>query len=137
MIVLVAAFNILSSLVMLVRAKTRDIAIMRTMGATRRSLLKIFVTTGFTIGAVGTMAGLVLGFIILYFRQNIVEVIQRLTGQNLWDPSVRFLSTLPARADPVEIIGIASLALILSFLATLYPSLKASSTDPVQVLRYE
>ena len=137
MIVLVAAFNILSSLVMLVRAKTRDIAIMRTMGATRRSLLKIFVTTGFTIGAVGTAAGLLLGFLILYFRQGIVEVIQKLTGQNLWDPSVRFLSTLPARADPFEIVGIAALALILSFLATLYPSFKASSTDPVQVLRYE
>ena len=137
MIVLVAAFNILSSLVMLVRAKTRDIAIMRTMGATRRSLLKIFVTTGFTIGAVGTAAGLLLGFLILYFRQGIVEVIQKLTGQNLWDPSVRFLSTLPARADPFEVVGIAALALILSFLATLYPSFKASSTDPVQVLRYE
>ncbi len=137
MIVLVAAFNILSSLVMLVRAKTRDIAIMRTMGATRRSLLKIFVTTGFTIGAVGTGAGLLLGFLILYFRQGIVNVIQMLTGQNLWDPSVRFLSTLPSRANPVEIVGIAALALILSFLATLYPSFKAASTDPVQVLRYE
>jgi lipoprotein-releasing system permease protein len=137
MIVLVAAFNILSSLVMLVRAKTRDIAIMRTMGATRRSLLKIFVTTGFTIGAIGTGAGLLLGFLILYFRQGIVEAIQTVTGQNLWDPSVRFLSTLPARADPFEIVGIALLALILSFLATLYPSYKASSTDPVQVLRYE
>lgn len=137
MIVLVAAFNILSSLVMLVRAKTRDIAIMRTMGATRRSLLKIFVTTGFTIGAIGTGAGLLLGFLILYFRQGIVNAIQVVTGQNLWDPSVRFLSTLPARADPFEIIGIAALALILSFLATLYPSYKAASTDPVQVLRYE
>jgi lipoprotein-releasing system permease protein len=110
---------------------------MRTMGATRRSLLKIFVTTGFTIGAVGTGAGLLLGFLILYFRQGIVNAIQVVTGQNLWDPSVRFLSTLPARADPLEIIGIAALALILSFLATLYPSYKAASTDPVQVLRYE
>jgi lipoprotein-releasing system permease protein len=137
MIVIVAAFNILSSLVMLVRAKTRDIAIMRTMGATRRSLLKIFVTTGFTIGALGTGAGLLLGFIILFFRQNIVETIQVLTGQDLWNPSVRFLSTLPARSDPVEIFGIAALALGLSFLATLYPSYKAASTDPVQVLRYE
>ena len=68
---------------------------------------------------------------------EVVEVIQKLTGQNLWDPSVRFLSTLPARADPIEIVGIAALALILSFLATLYPSYKAASTDPVQVLRYE
>lgn len=135
--VLVAAFNILSSLVMLVRAKTRDIAIMRTMGATRRSLTKIFVTTGFTVGALGTAAGLILGFVILTFRQPIVRVIEVLTGQNLWDPSIRFLSTLPSRPDPVEVIGIALLALALSFLATLYPAWKAASTDPVQVLRYE
>lgn len=135
--VLVAAFNILSSLVMLVRAKTRDIAIMRTMGATRRSLLKIFVTTGFTVGAIGTVAGLILGTIVLYFRQPIVEFIGLVTGQDLWDPEVRFLSTLPAQADPIEIAMIVLLALVLSFLATLYPALKASGTDPVQVLRYE
>ena len=135
--VLVAAFNILSSLVMLVRAKTRDIAIMRTMGATRRSLLKIFVTTGFTVGALGTVAGLILGFVVLFFRQPIVGFIGMVTGQNLWDPQVRFLSTLPSRTDPVEVLMIVLLALGLSLLATLYPALKASSTDPVQVLRYE
>jgi lipoprotein-releasing system permease protein len=135
--VLVAAFNILSSLVMLVRAKTRDIAIMRTMGATRRSLMKIFVTTGFTVGAIGTVMGLGFGFLVLEFRQSIVKAIEVVTGQNLWDPSIRFLSTLPSRTDPWEVAGIVALALILSFLATLYPALKASSTDPVQVLRYE
>jgi lipoprotein-releasing system permease protein len=135
--VLVAAFNILSSLVMLVRAKTRDIAIMRTMGATRRSLTKIFVTTGTTIGAIGTMAGLVLGAIILFFRESIVAFIAWATGQQIWDPEVRFLSTLPARTDPWEVLGIVCLALGLSFLATLYPALKAANTDPVQVLRYE
>ena len=135
--VLVAAFNILSSLVMLVRAKTRDIAIMRTMGATRRSLMKIFVTTGFTVGAIGTAAGLVLGALILTFRQQIVRFIEIVTGQNLWDPSIRFLSTLPSRTDPLEVVGIVLLALTLSFLATLYPALKAASTDPVEVLRYE
>jgi lipoprotein-releasing system permease protein len=135
--VLVATFNILSSLVMLVRAKTRDIAIMRTMGATRRSLLKIFVTTGTTVGAIGTFAGLIIGFIILYFRNPIVDGIAWATGVQIWDPQVRFLTTLPARVDPWEIIGIAALAMGLSFLSTLYPALKASGTDPVQVLRYE
>lgn len=136
-IVVVAAFNILSSLVMLVRAKTRDIAIMRTMGATRRSLLKIFVTTGFTVGAIGAGAGLILGFLLLYFRQPIVEGIQWATGAQLWNPEVRILTELPARIDPWEIVGIVALALGLSLLATLYPALKASKTDPVQVLRYE
>ena len=136
-IVLVAVFNILSSLIMLVRAKTRDIAILRTMGASRRSLLKIFVTTGFLIGALGTGAGLLLGFAFLYFRQPIVRLVEILTGQNLWDPSIRFLTELPSRSDPVEIAVISVMALVFSFLATLYPALKAASTDPVQVLRYE
>ena len=136
-IVLVAVFNILSSLIMLVRAKTRDIAILRTMGATRRSLLKIFVTAGFLIGALGTGAGLLLGFVFLYFRQPIVNAVQFITGQNLWDPSIRFLTELPSRPDPVEIVAIAVMALVFSLLATLYPALKAASTDPVQVLRYE
>jgi lipoprotein-releasing system permease protein len=135
--VLVAAFNILSSLVMLVRAKTRDIAIMRTMGATRRSMLKIFVTTGTTVGAIGTMAGLLLGAIVLFFREPIVDFIAFATGQEIWDPEVRFLSTLPSRTDPWEVFGIVMLALTMSFLATLYPALKAANTDPVQVLRYE
>ena len=135
--VVVAAFNILSSLVMLVRSKTRDIAIMRTMGASRQSILKIFVTTGFTVGAIGTAAGLALGALVLIFRQPIVHGIEIATGQNLWDPSIRFLTTLPARTDPWEVFGIVSLALVLSFLATLYPAFKASNTDPVQVLRYE
>src|SRR5205085_4739435 len=114
-IVLVAAFNILSSLVMLVRSKTRDIAIMRTMGATRKSLLKIFVTTGSIIGFVGTASGLVFGFLVLYFRQSIVRVIEVVTGQNLWDPSIRFLNEIPAKPNPFEVLLICLMAMGLSF----------------------
>ena len=136
-IVLVAVFNILSSLIMLVRAKTRDIAILRTMGATRQSLLKVFVTIGFIIGALGTLLGLGLGLVFLFFRQQIIHAVEFVTGQNLWDPSIRFLTDLPSRSDPFEITVICLMALVLSFLATLYPALTAASTDPVQVLRYE
>ena len=137
LIVLVAVFNILSSLIMLVRAKTRDIAILRTMGASRRGLMKVFVTVGVTIGSLGIVLGLILGSIFLFFRQGVVDAIQKVTGQNLWDPSVRFLTDLPSKTDPFEVTAIVLTALILSFLATLYPAWKAAGTDPVQVLRYE
>ena len=137
LIVLVAVFNILSSLIMLVRAKTRDIAILRTMGASRRGMMKVFVTVGVTIGSLGIVLGVILGAVFLFFRQGVVNAIQYLTGQNLWDPSVRFLSELPSKTDPFEVTAIVLIALGLSFLATLYPAWKAASTDPVQVLRYE
>jgi len=137
LIVLVAVFNILSSLIMLVRAKTRDIAILRTMGASRHGMMKVFMTVGVTIGSLGIVLGVILGAIFLYFRQDVVDFIQKVTGQNLWDPSVRFLTDLPAKPDPIEVTAIILIALILSFLSTIYPAYKAASTDPVQVLRYE
>jgi lipoprotein-releasing system permease protein len=137
LIILVAVFNILSSLIMLVRAKTRDIAILRTMGASRRGMIKIFVTVGVIIGSLGIMLGLLLGAIFLFFRQGVVNFVQVVTGQNLWDPSVRFLSELPSKTDPLEVFAIVLIAFVLSFLATLYPAWKAAGTDPVQVLRYE
>lgn len=136
-IILVAVFNILSSLIMLVRAKTRDIAILRTMGASRAALMRVFVIVGTSIGALGVTLGLGLGFLVLQFRQQLVSGFAALSGTNLWDPSVRYLTELPARTDPAEVAGIVGLALVLSFLATLYPAWKASGTDPVTVLRYE
>jgi lipoprotein-releasing system permease protein len=136
-IILVAVFNILSSLIMLGRAKTKDIAILRTMGASRSGILKVFMTVGLVIGVLGIIAGLILGAVFLFFRQSVVEFIQLVTGQNLWDPSIRFLTELPSEPDPFEVAAIIVMALIFSFLASLYPAWKAASTDPVQVLRYE
>lgn len=136
-IILVAVFNILSSLIMLVRAKTRDIAILRTMGASRGAMMRIFMTVGTLIGALGVALGLGLGFLVLAFRQQLVVGAARLTGVELWDPSIRYLTELPSRTDPMEVAAIVALALGLSFLATLYPAWRAASTDPVTVLRYE
>ena len=136
-IILVAAFNIASSLIMLVRAKTRDIAILRTMGASRNSMLKIFMTVGLSIGMIGIVIGAILGAIFLFFRQGVVNFIQLVTGQNIWDPSVRFLTELPSRTDPFEVAAIVAVTLVLTYVATFFPARGAANTDPVQVLRYE
>lgn len=136
-ILVVASFNIVSSLIMLVRSKTRDIAVLRTMGASSAALMRIFITVGTVIGAVGVAAGGLLGFLFITFRAQVVQLIGLVTGQQVWDPSMRFLTELPAKTDAFETIGICVMAMIFCFLATLYPAWKAARTDPVQVLRYE
>ncbi|HWW58344.1 MAG TPA: lipoprotein-releasing ABC transporter permease subunit [Sphingopyxis sp.] len=137
LIILVASFNIISSLIMLVRAKTRDMAILRTMGAPRDSVMRIFMAIGLSIGVAGTIAGMIVGFSLLYFRQGVLRGVEFLTGRPLWDPSIRFLTELPSKPDPFEITLIVIMVIVFSFLATLYPAYKAANTDPVQVLRYE
>jgi lipoprotein-releasing system permease protein len=134
-IILVAVFNILSALVMLVRAKTGDIAILRTMGASRGSMLRIFITLGSAIGALGTLGGLGLGLLFLQFRGPIGIAIQIVTRPST-EAASDFLVKLPAVVDPLEIAAIAISALLLSVLATLYPALRAARTDPVRVLKH-
>ncbi|MCH9019172.1 MAG: lipoprotein-releasing ABC transporter permease subunit [Proteobacteria bacterium] len=137
LIVLVAAFNIVSSLFMLVKDKGRDIAILRTMGATRGTIMRIFFLSGASVGIIGTTAGFILG---LTFTQNIETIrqwIQGLTGTELFAAEIYFLSRLPAVADPAEVAMVVLMGLGLSFLATLYPSWRAARIDPAEALRYE
>lgn len=136
-IIFVAAFNIISSLVMLVRFKSRDIAILRTIGASRRSMMRVFIIAGATIGIAGTLAGLALGLALTLNLNSIQRFISSVTGATLWDPSVRFLTEMPSKIDAGEVTTVVLLALFLTILATLYPSWRASRTDPVEVLRYE
>jgi lipoprotein-releasing system permease protein len=137
MIILVAAFNIISSLVMLVKDKASDIAILRTMGATRGSIMRIFSMTGFAIGLAGTVIGLILGVIVASNAEPLRAFISGLTNIPIFPPEVFFLSHLPSRIDMGEVTVVALLALGLSFLATLYPAWRAAQYDPVEALRYE
>jgi lipoprotein-releasing system permease protein len=135
LIVLVAALNIVSGLIMLVKDKTSDIAIMRTMGATRGTVLRVFLITGAAIGVFGTLAGLGLGIVFANNIKSIMAALNFITGANLWDPTVRFLSDIPSVIDWREVATVVVMALVLSLLATLYPAWKAARLDPVQALR--
>lgn len=137
MIVLVAAFNIISSLVMLVKDKAADIAVLRTMGATRASIMRIFCMTGTAIGFVGTIAGFLLGLVLAINAESIRAWVSDVLGVALFPPEVFMLSSLPSRVDPGEVTIVLILALSLSFLATLYPAWRAAQYDPVEALRYE
>ncbi len=137
LIILVAAFNIVSSMIMLVKGKGRDIAILRTLGASRGAILRIFLMAGASVGAIGTATGLVLGIAFADHIEAIRQWIQDLTGTQLFAPQVYFLSKLPARIDYGEVAQIVVLALALSVLATIYPSWRAARFDPVEALRYE
>ncbi|MBR2688535.1 MAG: lipoprotein-releasing ABC transporter permease subunit [Aquamicrobium sp.] len=137
LIVLVAALNIISGLVMLVKDKGHDIAILRTMGATRGAVLRIFLMTGAAIGVVGTVAGVLLGVVICLNVERIREFFSWLSGTVLFNPELYFLSQLPAKMDGGETFSVIVMALVLSFIATLFPAWRAARLDPVEALRYE
>ncbi len=137
LIIVVAAFNIISSMIMLVKDKGRDIAILRTMGAGRGMILRIFIIAGASVGVIGTAVGAVLGLVFVINIDEIRQWLEGLTGMELWNAEIRFLSRIPAILDTGEATLVIIMALALSFLATLYPAWRAARLDPVEALRYE
>jgi lipoprotein-releasing system permease protein len=137
LIMLVAALNIISGLIMLVQDKARAIAVLRTMGATRGAIMRIFLITGATIGFLGTAVGLALGLLVAHNVEPIRKGLSWLTGANLFPSEFYFLSQLPSRVEPSDVIAVVAMALILSLAATIYPSWRAARLDPVEALRYE
>ena len=137
LIIIVAAFNIISSLIMLVKDKTRDIAVLRTLGASSGSILRIFLMCGAFVGVFGTLAGTLLGVVFCRNIETIRHWIESLSGTNLFNPEVYFLSRLPAVLQWGEVAQVVGLAIGISLLATIYPSWKAAKTDPVEALRNE
>ncbi len=137
LIIVVAAFNIVAGMIMMVKDKGRDIAILRTMGATRGMVMRIFLLAGASVGVVGTLLGFLLGLAFALNIETIRQWLQALTGTQLFAPEIYFLSHLPAKVDSGEVIAVVGMALVLSFLATIYPSWRAARLDPVEALRYE
>jgi lipoprotein-releasing system permease protein len=137
LIILVAALNIISGLIMLVKDKTRDIAVLRTMGLTRGAVLRVFFICGASIGVAGTLIGVVLGLLFAWNIDAIQGWVEAVTGGSVWDPAMRVLSRVPAQIQPDDVALTVAMALGLSFLATLYPAWRAARLDPVEALRYE
>ena len=137
LIIVVAAFNVISSLIMMVKDKTRDIAVLRTLGAGRGAIMRIFLMCGASVGITGTVVGTVLGVVFCLNIERIRLALQSLTGTTLFDPTVYYLEHLPAKLDVVTVAQVVAMALVLSLLATLYPSWRAARTDPVEALRHE
>ena len=137
LIVLVAALNIISGLIMLVKDKGHDIAILRTMGATRGAIMRIFLMTGAAIGVTGTIAGVILGVVLCLNVERIRQFFSWLSGTVLFNPELYFLSQLPAKMEFGETLSVVLMALVLSFLATVFPAWRAAKLDPVEALRYE
>ncbi|GBQ63158.1 lipoprotein-releasing ABC transporter permease subunit [Komagataeibacter swingsii] len=137
LIILVAAFNVISSLIMMVKDKSADIAVLRTLGATRGAIMRIFLMCGASVGVTGTFAGTGLGIVFCLNIEHIRQLLQRITGTNLFNPEVYYLEHLPARLIWSQVIEVIVMALVLSLLATLYPSWRAAKTDPVEALRHE
>lgn len=137
LIIIVAVFNIVSSLVMLVKDKNRDIAVLRTFGVSRKSMMKIFILSGTTIGVIGAGLGTILGTVVAIYIEPIRKFFQWMTGRDLFPAELYYLSELPSRVEFWTVFGIAMIAILLAFLATLYPAWKAANTEPVEVLRNE
>ncbi|MGB2294815.1 MAG: FtsX-like permease family protein, partial [Candidatus Puniceispirillum sp.] len=137
LIILVAAFNIVSSMIMLVRSKNADIAVLRTMGASGGSILRVFLMTGASIGVVGTAFGSVLGMLFCWKIDSIKEFLEGISGTELFAAEIYFLSNLPAKVDSKEVLMVIVMAISLSFLASLYPAWRATRIAPAEALRYE